>query len=129
MYWQFWRENDVTKCQPNFVFSIMRYLMILSKRSHHNFGNTVYAYPLKRYSVLKVQFSVILLLKIIIIAQNGRKFKFQNTISFEWLGIFLSNPHFIKNWHPLTLLNCHYKIATKAISNRIKSVILQLINK
>ena len=34
-----------------------------------------YAYPLKRYIVLKVQFSAILLLKI---AQNGRKFKFQN---------------------------------------------------
>lgn len=38
------------------------------------------------------------------------------------------NPHLIKNWHPLTLLNCDYKIATKAITNRIKSVIPQLIN-
>ena len=86
-----------------------------------------YAYPLKRYSVLKVQFSVILLLKII--AQNGSKFNFQNTMTpFEWIGIFLSNPHFIKNWHPLTLLNCDYKMATKAISNCIKSVIPQLIN-
>ena len=26
----------------------------------------------------------------------------------------------IKNWRPLTLLNCDYKIATKAIANRIK---------
>ena len=42
------------------------------------------AYPLKRYSVLKVQFSAILLLKI---AQNGGKFKFQNAVSFEWIGI------------------------------------------
>ena len=33
----------------------------------------------------KVQFSAILLLKI---AQNGGKFKFQNSISFEWIGIF-----------------------------------------
>ena len=44
-----------------------------------------YTYPFKRYSVLKVQFSAILLLKI---AQNGRKFKFKNAISFEWIGIF-----------------------------------------
>lgn len=34
-----------------------------------------------------------------------------------------ANPHFIKNWRPLTLLNCDYKIDTKAISNRIKSAI------
>ena len=39
-----------------------------------------------------------------------------------------ANPHLIKNWRPLTLLNCDYKIATKAITNRIKSVIPQLIN-
>ena len=30
----------------------------------------------------KVQFSAILL------AQNGGKFKFQNALSFEWIGIF-----------------------------------------
>ena len=39
-----------------------------------------------------------------------------------------ANLHLIKNWRPLTLLNCDYKIATKAITNRIKSVIPQLIN-
>jgi len=44
-----------------------------------------YAYPLKRYSVLRVQFSAILLIKI---AENGGKLKFQNAISFEWIGIF-----------------------------------------
>ena len=36
--------------------------------------------------------------------------------------------HFIKNWRPLTLLNCDYKIAAKAIANRIKTVIPKLIN-
>lgn len=39
-----------------------------------------------------------------------------------------SEPHFIKNWRPLTLLNCDYKIAAKAIANRIKKVIPKLIN-
>ena len=39
-----------------------------------------------------------------------------------------TNPHLIKNWRPITLLNCDYKIATKAITNRIKAVIPQLIN-
>ena len=37
-------------------------------------------------------------------------------------------PHLIKNWRPLTLLNCDYKIAAEAIANRIKSVIPKLIN-
>ena len=27
-----------------------------------------------------------------------------------------ADPHFIKNWRPLTLLNCDYKIATEAIA-------------
>ena len=39
-----------------------------------------------------------------------------------------ADPHFIKNWRPLTLLNCVYKIATKAIANRIKTVIPKRIN-
>ena len=39
-----------------------------------------------------------------------------------------TDPHFIKNWHPLTLLNCDLKIAMKAIANQIKTVIPKLIN-
>ena len=39
-----------------------------------------------------------------------------------------ADPHFIKNWRPLTLLNCDYKITAKAIANRIKTVIPKLIN-
>ena len=39
-----------------------------------------------------------------------------------------ADPHFIKNWHPLTLLNCDLEIATKAIANRIKKVIPKLVN-
>ena len=39
-----------------------------------------------------------------------------------------SEPHFIKNWRPLSLLNCDYKIAAKAIANRIKFVISKLIS-
>ena len=34
----------------------------------------------------------------------------------------------IKNWHPLTLLNCDYKIASKAIANRIKTALPELIS-
>ena len=35
---------------------------------------------------------------------------------------------FIKNWRPITLLNTDYKISTKAIANRLNSVIPKLIN-
>ena len=39
-----------------------------------------------------------------------------------------ADPSLIKNWRPLTLLNCDYKIAAKSIANRLKSVIPNLIN-
>ena len=39
-----------------------------------------------------------------------------------------AEPYYMKNWRPLTLLNCDYKIATKAIANRLKNVIRNLIN-
>ena len=34
----------------------------------------------------------------------------------------------IKNWQPLTLLNCNYKIAEKAIANRIKTFLPKLVS-
>ena len=34
----------------------------------------------------------------------------------------------IKNWRPLTLLNCDYKITTKAIANRIKTFLPKLVS-
>ena len=34
----------------------------------------------------------------------------------------------IKTWRPLTLLNCDYKIATKAIASRIKTILPKLIS-
>ena len=34
----------------------------------------------------------------------------------------------VKNWRPITLLNCDYKIATKCIASRIKKVLPKLIN-
>ena len=36
--------------------------------------------------------------------------------------------YYVKNWRPLTLLNCDYKIATKAIANRLKIHLHKLIN-
>ena len=33
-FWHFCRENDVTKFPPNFVFSIIGYLMMFSERTH-----------------------------------------------------------------------------------------------
>ena len=34
----------------------------------------------------------------------------------------------IKNWRPLTLLDCDYKIGSKTIANRIKTVLPELIS-
>lgn len=39
-----------------------------------------------------------------------------------------AEPYFIKNWRPLTLLNCDYKIAAKSIANRLKPYLPSLIN-
>ena len=36
--------------------------------------------------------------------------------------------YYMKNWRPLTLLNCDYKIATKAITNRLMTQLHKLIN-
>ena len=36
--------------------------------------------------------------------------------------------HFLKNWHPISLLNTVYKIGSAAIANRFKSVLDKLIN-
>ena len=33
----------------------------------------------------------------------------------------------LKNWRPITLLNCDYKIASEAIASRLKSVLSDLI--
>ena len=38
------------------------------------------------------------------------------------------NPLFLKNWMPISLLNCDYKIASKAIGNRIKRVLPKIIS-
>ena len=35
---------------------------------------------------------------------------------------------YVKKWRPITLLNCDYKMAAKAIANRLRNVIPKIIN-
>ena len=39
-----------------------------------------------------------------------------------------AEPNLIKNWRPISLINCDYKIAAKAIADRFKQVIPNIIN-
>ena len=39
-----------------------------------------------------------------------------------------TEPHYIKNWRPLTLVNCDYKLAAKSIANRLKNVLPSIIS-
>ena len=65
------------------------FLMMVSQRTHpkdvKSEKNFEICCPLKRYSVLRVQFSAILLTEK---AENGGKIRFQNAISFQRIGIF-----------------------------------------
>ncbi len=38
------------------------------------------------------------------------------------------DPHYIKNWRPLTLLNCDYKILANTLTNRLKACLQKLIH-
>ena len=39
-----------------------------------------------------------------------------------------AEPNLIKNWRPISLINCDYKIVAKAIANKFKQVIPNIIN-
>ena len=39
-----------------------------------------------------------------------------------------AEPFLIKNWRHISLLNCDYKIAAKALANRLKKVLPKLVN-
>ena len=39
------------------------------------------------------------------------------------------DPLLLKNWHPILLLNIYYKIATKALSNRLCKVLPLILSK
>ena len=39
-----------------------------------------------------------------------------------------SEPYLVKNWRPVSLLNCDYKLGTKAVANRLKLVLPKLID-
>ena len=39
-----------------------------------------------------------------------------------------TEPYFVKNWRPMSLLNCVFKIAAKAIANRLKHLLPKLID-
>ena len=58
--------------------------------------------------------------EIITIAKNGN-----NQINSNKNSI----PYYLKKWHPVTLLNYDYKIASTAIANRLKLVLPNIIDR
>ena len=56
--------------------------------------------------------------EIINIAKNGN-----NQINSKKKSI----SYYLKKWHPVTLLNCDYKIASIAIANQLKLVLPNII--
>ena len=59
----------------------------------------------------------------------------QEMSNVQKLGIITCIPkpnkpkEFLKNWRPITLLNCTYKIASGCIANRIKTILDKIIEK
>ena len=60
--------------------------------------------------------------------QCGRLFLTARQGVLSLLPKKLKDRKYIKNWHPISLLNIEYKILAKAFANRIKLVINDLIN-
>ena len=80
------------------------------------------------YKVLRKDISSILISTLNFAYESGQLSVTQKRGIIKLIPKKDAHPSLIKNWRPLTLLNCDYKIAAKSIANRLKSVIPNLIN-
>ena len=60
--------------------------------------------------------------------QNGQLTELQNQSIISLIPKLEKDIMYLENWRPISLLNVDYKIATKAITNRVKTVLPKIIN-
>ena len=84
--------------------------------------------PAEFYKVFWNDISAILIRALNYAYETGQLSVTQRIGIFKLIPNKDAEPYFIKNWRPLTLLNCDYKIAAKSIANRLKPYPPDLIN-
>ena len=60
--------------------------------------------------------------------QTGQLFVSQKRGIIKLIPKKKTEPYLVKNWRPVSLLNCDYKLATKAVANRLKLLLPKLID-
>ena len=60
--------------------------------------------------------------------QNVQLTELQNQSIISLIPKLEKDITYLENWRPISLLNVDYKIATKAIANRVKTVLPKIIN-
>ena len=60
--------------------------------------------------------------------QNGQLTELQNQSIISLIPKLEKDITYLENWRPISLFNVSYKIATKAIANRVKTVLPKIIN-
>ena len=84
--------------------------------------------PAEFYKVFWTDISILLIRSLNHAYQTGQLSKTQKRGVTKLIPEKDAEPYYIKKWKPLTLLNCDYKIVKKAIANRLKNVLPNLIN-
>ena len=59
---------------------------------------------------------------------EAKKLPYSQTVSIICLSYKKGDKHSLKNWRPISLLSCDYKIISKTLANRMKGVLANIIS-